>query len=333
MPGTANTLRGSPLCTDACRVRQRFSISAAAVACRPPASSPPPGTTSRASTSAPCRSSGPAAWCPPGPSSAPTPPASTCRRARPHPPAPARAAPPHRAHLHLAAPGRLAAGHRRRQRVDGHRGELARRSRRHVVEPGRRVDLPLLAAGGRAAGHRRGVRARGDERARPLLGPPAPSLTRSRGGVPGGAPPCRAGGGIPAAGYPHAADMAGPARPSAGPAPGPGRVGDGVEAGSGRRSLSISRRLWCAVSRCVAPGGWSMHSMNFHDWRARSECSPNEGRRGTRERRGITPPGRASCRSVGLVAVQAEPGHRGLCCPQCVWHHHGIFTPPVLPVS
>lgn len=251
-----------------------------------------------------------AAWCPPGPSAAPTPPASTC----PHPPAPVRAAPPHRAHLYLAAPGRLAAGHRRRQRLDRHRGQLARRPRRHVVEPCRRVDLPLLAAGRRAAGHRRGVRARGDGRARPLLGPPTPSLTRSSGP----SRPCRAGGGIPAAGHPHVADMAGPAPPSA---------------GSGRRSLSISRRLWCAVSRCVAPGGWSMHSMNFHDWRARSECSPNEGPRGTRERRGITPPGRASCRSVGLVAVQAEPGHRGLCCPQCVWHHHGIFTPPVLPVS
>ncbi|MFC5940471.1 class I SAM-dependent methyltransferase [Micromonospora harpali] len=75
-------------------------------------------------------------------------------RARPHPPAPARAAPPHRAHLHLAAPGRLAAGHRRRQRVDGHRGELARRPRRHVVEPCRRVDLPLLAAAGHRAGRR-----------------------------------------------------------------------------------------------------------------------------------------------------------------------------------
>ncbi len=125
MSGAANTLRGSPLCTDACRVRRRFSISAAAAACRPPASSPPPGTAS---------------------------PASTCRRARPHPPAPARAAPPRRAHLHLAAAGRLAAGHRRRQRLDGHRGQLARRSRRNVVEPGRRVDLPLLAAAGHRAG-------------------------------------------------------------------------------------------------------------------------------------------------------------------------------------
>ncbi|SCE69701.1 Methyltransferase domain-containing protein [Micromonospora carbonacea] len=44
MPGAANALRGSPLCTDACRLRRRFSTSAAAVACRPPASSPPPGT-------------------------------------------------------------------------------------------------------------------------------------------------------------------------------------------------------------------------------------------------------------------------------------------------
>ncbi|WP_432955678.1 hypothetical protein [Micromonospora haikouensis] len=36
MPGTANAVRGSPLCTDACRVRRRFSTSAAAAACRPP---------------------------------------------------------------------------------------------------------------------------------------------------------------------------------------------------------------------------------------------------------------------------------------------------------
>ncbi|SCE73196.1 hypothetical protein GA0070558_104151 [Micromonospora haikouensis] len=165
--------------------------------------------------------------------------------------------------------------------------------------------------------------------AMPTRRPTAPGCGRSSGG----AQPCRAGGGIPAAGYPHVADMAGPARAQHGPSTGPARGSAPPSAGSGRRSLSISRRLWCAVSRCVAPGGWSMHSMNFHDWRARSECSPNEGPRGTRERRGITPPGRASCRSVGLVAVQAEPGHRGLCCPQCVWHHHGIFTPPVLPVS
>ncbi|WP_431903901.1 class I SAM-dependent methyltransferase [Micromonospora carbonacea] len=53
--------------------------------------------------------------------------------------------------------------------------KLARRSRPDVVEPGRPVDLPILAAGGRAAGRRRGVRARGDERARPLLGPPTPA--------------------------------------------------------------------------------------------------------------------------------------------------------------
>ncbi|MFI7433013.1 class I SAM-dependent methyltransferase [Micromonospora haikouensis] len=47
-------------------------------------------------------------------------------------------------------------------------------------------------------------------------GPPTPGLTRS----PAGSPPCRAGGGIPAAGYPHAVDMAGPARgPVRGPAP------------------------------------------------------------------------------------------------------------------
>ncbi|MEV5818062.1 class I SAM-dependent methyltransferase [Micromonospora haikouensis] len=158
--------------------------------------------------------------------------------------------------------------------------------------------------------------------AMPTRRPTAPGCGRSSGG----AQPCRAGGGIPAAGYPHVADMAGPAR---GPAP------PGVGSARVRDEGPFRYLVVCGV---LFPDAWrqgagSMHSMNFHDWRARSECSPNEGRRGTRERRGITPPGRASCRSVGLVAVQAEPGHRGLCCPQWVWHHHGIFTPPVLPVS
>ena len=52
---------------------------------------------------------------------------------------------------------RVAAGHHRAGRLDRHRGPLARRARRHVVEPRRRRHLPVLADGDSGAGEFRGA--------------------------------------------------------------------------------------------------------------------------------------------------------------------------------
>ena len=85
------------------------------------------------------------------------------------PPAARPPAPPAAQHRPLAAPRRLAPCHHRAGRLDRHPGQLARRTRHHVVEP-RRRHPPSLAPPSRPGDHQPAVRSRGRQRPRPLLG-------------------------------------------------------------------------------------------------------------------------------------------------------------------